>query len=81
MMITGMPMMLRVYFVVELCVCVFVRLPLLKTHPRLVLPVHSLVCLCAFGLALPLAISLFPQNSQVRTPNTLHYVQITIQHA
>ncbi|KAK3554417.1 hypothetical protein QTP70_023047 [Hemibagrus guttatus] len=41
------------------------RLPLLQTHPRLVLPVHSLVCLCAFGLALPLAISLFPQNSQI----------------
>ncbi|XP_036429841.1 sideroflexin-5a isoform X2 [Colossoma macropomum] len=41
------------------------RLPLLQRHPRLVLPVHSLVCLCAFGLALPLAISLFPQNSQI----------------
>ncbi|MCJ8730698.1 hypothetical protein PDJAM_G00187420 [Pangasius djambal] len=41
------------------------RLPLLQTYPRLVLPVHSLVCLCAFSLALPLAISLFPQNSQI----------------
>uniref|UniRef100_A0AAR2JEQ9 Sideroflexin 5b n=1 Tax=Pygocentrus nattereri TaxID=42514 RepID=A0AAR2JEQ9_PYGNA len=41
------------------------RLPLLQRHPRLVLPVHSLVCLCAFGMALPLAISLFPQNSQI----------------
>ncbi|KAI1887378.1 hypothetical protein AGOR_G00189680 [Albula goreensis] len=41
------------------------RLPLLQTHRRLVLPVHSLVCLAAFGLALPLAISLFPQMSQV----------------
>ncbi|KAL6487349.1 hypothetical protein MHYP_G00039750 [Metynnis hypsauchen] len=40
-------------------------LPLLQRHPRLVLPVHSLVCLCAFGLALLLAISLFPQNSQI----------------
>ncbi|KAF7710585.1 sideroflexin-5a isoform X2 [Silurus meridionalis] len=41
------------------------RFPLLQTHPRLVLPIHSLVCLCSFGLALPLAISLFPQNSQI----------------
>ncbi|XP_026997975.1 LOW QUALITY PROTEIN: sideroflexin-5a [Tachysurus fulvidraco] len=41
------------------------RLPLLQAHPHFVLPVHSLVCLCAFGLALPLAISLFPQNCQI----------------
>lgn len=41
------------------------RLPVLQRRPRLVLPVHSLVCLAAFGLALPLAISLFPQMSQV----------------
>ncbi|KAG7235802.1 hypothetical protein INR49_002189 [Caranx melampygus] len=40
-------------------------LPLLQTQRRLVLPVHSLVCLTAFGLALPLAISLFPQMSQI----------------
>ncbi|KAJ1213059.1 hypothetical protein NDU88_000698 [Pleurodeles waltl] len=37
---------------------------LLRSRPRLVLPVHSLVCLAAFGLALPLAISLFPQMSE-----------------
>uniref|UniRef100_A0A665UXR6 Sideroflexin-5-like n=1 Tax=Echeneis naucrates TaxID=173247 RepID=A0A665UXR6_ECHNA len=42
------------------------KLPLLQRQRRLVLPVHSLVCLTAFGLALPLAISLFPQMSQVR---------------
>uniref|UniRef100_A0A671NNH5 Sidoreflexin n=1 Tax=Sinocyclocheilus anshuiensis TaxID=1608454 RepID=A0A671NNH5_9TELE len=41
------------------------RLPLLQKCPRLGLPVHSMVCLCAFGLALPVAISLFPQNSQI----------------
>uniref|UniRef100_A0A3Q4I9B8 Sideroflexin 5a n=1 Tax=Neolamprologus brichardi TaxID=32507 RepID=A0A3Q4I9B8_NEOBR len=41
------------------------KLPLLQRQKRLVLPVHSLVCLAAFGLALPLAISLFPQMSQV----------------
>lgn len=31
----------------------------------MILPVQSLVCLAAFGLALPLAISLFPQMSEV----------------
>uniref|UniRef100_A0A669DCA2 Sidoreflexin n=1 Tax=Oreochromis niloticus TaxID=8128 RepID=A0A669DCA2_ORENI len=41
------------------------KLPLLQRQKRLVLPVHSLVCLAAFSLALPLAISLFPQMSQV----------------
>nr|XP_038963072.1 sideroflexin-5 isoform X3 [Rattus norvegicus] len=39
---------------------------LLQARPRLLLPVHSLVCLAAFGLALPLAISLFPQMSEVQ---------------
>ncbi|XP_073775751.1 sideroflexin-5a isoform X4 [Danio rerio] len=41
------------------------RLPFLQKRPRVTLPVHSMVCLCAFGLALPVAISLFPQNSQI----------------
>uniref|UniRef100_A0A3B5AFJ8 Sidoreflexin n=1 Tax=Stegastes partitus TaxID=144197 RepID=A0A3B5AFJ8_9TELE len=41
------------------------KLPLLQRQRRLVLPVHSLVCLAAFSLALPLAISLFPQMSQI----------------
>ncbi|KAI1883765.1 hypothetical protein AGOR_G00234920 [Albula goreensis] len=41
------------------------KFPLLQTHRRLVLPLHSLVCLVAFGLALPVAISLFPQMSQI----------------
>ncbi|XP_066234094.1 sideroflexin-5 isoform X3 [Saccopteryx leptura] len=40
---------------------------LLQTRPRLLLPVQSLVCLAAFGLALPLAISLFPQMSEIET--------------
>lgn len=39
-------------------------LPLLRRRRGLVLPVHSVACLAAFGLALPLAISLFPQMSQ-----------------
>ncbi|XP_043545528.1 sideroflexin-5-like isoform X2 [Chiloscyllium plagiosum] len=37
---------------------------ILKGHPRLTLPMHSLVCLAAFGFALPVAISLFPQMSE-----------------
>lgn len=53
------------------CGCFYVRLPLLQKRPRLGLPVHSMVCLCAFGLALPVAISLFPQNSQVSTRTRL----------
>lgn len=43
----------------------FRRTALLQARPRLLLPVQSLVCLAAFGLALPLAISLFPQMSEV----------------
>lgn len=41
------------------------RTAFLRSRPRMLLPVQSLVCLAAFGLALPLAISLFPQMSQV----------------
>ncbi|CAH7129945.1 Sfxn5 [Phodopus roborovskii] len=40
---------------------------LLQARPRLLLPVQSFVCLAAFGLALPLAISLFPQMSEIET--------------
>ncbi|KAI4904151.1 hypothetical protein NFI96_013812, partial [Prochilodus magdalenae] len=39
--------------------------PLLQAHRWLRLPVHSLVCLAVFGLSLPLAISLFPQMSEI----------------
>ncbi|CAG5866848.1 unnamed protein product [Menidia menidia] len=48
-----------------LIMTVLEKLPLLQKHRRLVLPVHSLVVLSAFSLALPLAISLFPQMSQI----------------
>ncbi|XP_041930398.1 sideroflexin-5-like [Alosa sapidissima] len=41
------------------------KLPLLQAHRRLMLPIHSFVCLAVFGLSLPLAISLFPQMSQI----------------
>ncbi|XP_053358015.1 sideroflexin-5a [Clarias gariepinus] len=40
-------------------------LALLQTHPRLALPMHGLVCLCTFSLALPLAISLFPRIARL----------------
>nr|XP_028600385.1 sideroflexin-5 isoform X2 [Podarcis muralis] len=40
---------------------------LLRSRPRMALPVQSFVCLAAFGLALPLAISLFPQMSEIET--------------
>uniref|UniRef100_A0AAR2LXH5 Sidoreflexin n=1 Tax=Pygocentrus nattereri TaxID=42514 RepID=A0AAR2LXH5_PYGNA len=40
--------------------------PLLQAHRWLMLPVHSLVCLAVFGLSLPLAISLFPQMSEIQ---------------
>ncbi|XP_052006333.1 sideroflexin-5b [Xyrauchen texanus] len=41
------------------------KLPLMQAHRRVMLPVHSLVCLAVFGLSLPLAISLFPQMSEI----------------
>nr|XP_046262521.1 sideroflexin-5b isoform X1 [Scatophagus argus] len=41
------------------------RLRLLQSNRRLLLPVHSFVCLVTFGLSLPVAISLFPQMSQI----------------
>nr|XP_046163038.1 sideroflexin-5-like isoform X3 [Oncorhynchus gorbuscha] len=41
------------------------KLPLLQMNRRLLLPIHSLVCLATFSLSLPLAISLFPQMSQI----------------
>ncbi|KAG7252559.1 hypothetical protein CRUP_012883, partial [Coryphaenoides rupestris] len=41
------------------------RLRFLQSHRRLLLPIHSLVCLATFSLSLPLAISLFPQMSQI----------------
>ncbi|XP_046556394.1 LOW QUALITY PROTEIN: sideroflexin-5-like [Haliotis rubra] len=39
----------------------------LKKYPRMHLPCNAVVCTAAFGLALPVAIALFPQVSQVNT--------------
>ncbi|XP_047441404.1 sideroflexin-5b [Mugil cephalus] len=41
------------------------RLQFLQSNRRLLLPIHSVVCLVTFGLSLPVAISLFPQMSQI----------------
>ncbi|XP_023148564.1 sideroflexin-5b isoform X2 [Amphiprion ocellaris] len=41
------------------------RLRFLQSNRRLLLPIHSFVCLLTFGLSLPVAISLFPQMSQI----------------
>ncbi|XP_061541878.1 sideroflexin-5b isoform X2 [Phycodurus eques] len=41
------------------------RLRFLQKNRRLMLPIHSVVCLLTFGLSLPVAISLFPQMSQI----------------
>uniref|UniRef100_A0A7N8XQI9 Sideroflexin 5b n=1 Tax=Mastacembelus armatus TaxID=205130 RepID=A0A7N8XQI9_9TELE len=41
------------------------RLRFLQRNRRLLLPIHSIVCLITFGLSLPVAISLFPQMSQI----------------
>lgn len=41
------------------------RLRFLQSNRRLLLPIHSVVCLVTFGLSLPAAISLFPQMSQI----------------
>lgn len=42
------------------------RLRFVQSSRRLLLPIHSVVCLVTFGLSLPVAISLFPQMSQVQ---------------
>ncbi|KAM4543303.1 sideroflexin-5a isoform 1-T1 [Odontesthes bonariensis] len=63
--LTRVVMPMPILLLPPLIMAVVEKLPLLQRHRRLILPVHSLVCLAAFGLALPLAISLFPQMSQI----------------
>ncbi|TNM98963.1 hypothetical protein fugu_013527 [Takifugu bimaculatus] len=41
------------------------RLSFLQRNRRLMLPIHSFVCLLTFSLSLPVAISLFPQMSEI----------------
>ncbi|XP_017288928.1 sideroflexin-5a [Kryptolebias marmoratus] len=63
--LTRVVMPMPIMVLPPMIMAVLEKLPLLQRHRRLVLPVHSLVCLASFGLALPLAISLFPQMSQI----------------
>uniref|UniRef100_A0A3Q2D0W4 Sidoreflexin n=1 Tax=Cyprinodon variegatus TaxID=28743 RepID=A0A3Q2D0W4_CYPVA len=63
--LTRVVMPMPIMVLPPMIMAVLEKLPLLQRRPRLVLPVHSLVCLASFGLALPLAISLFPQMSQI----------------
>jgi hypothetical protein len=37
----------------------------LRSNPRLSIPINALVCMLSFGFALPAAIALFPQNSKM----------------
>lgn len=41
------------------------RTKFMMRRPRLSLPVNAMVCTLAFGVALPFAIALFPQNSKI----------------
>lgn len=43
------------------------RTKFLISRPKLHLPIHAFVVTAAFGLALPVAIALFPQYSQIKT--------------
>ncbi|XP_032403154.1 sideroflexin-5a isoform X3 [Xiphophorus hellerii] len=63
--LTRVVMPMPIMVLPPMVMAVLEKLPLLQRRRRLVLPVHSLVCLAAFGFALPLAISLFPQMSQI----------------
>uniref|UniRef100_A0A7N6AM47 Sidoreflexin n=1 Tax=Anabas testudineus TaxID=64144 RepID=A0A7N6AM47_ANATE len=55
----------HVSLVVFFCLIMRKTFRFLQSHRRLLLPIHSLVCLVTFGLSLPVAISLFPQMSQI----------------
>uniref|UniRef100_A0A3Q3B944 Sidoreflexin n=1 Tax=Kryptolebias marmoratus TaxID=37003 RepID=A0A3Q3B944_KRYMA len=52
-------------FVLPPIIMSYVELRFLQRNRRFLLPIHSLVCLITFGLSLPVAISLFPQMSQI----------------
>ena len=45
--------------------CLHCRTKFLIQNPRIHLPCNAVVCTLAFGLALPVAIALFPQISTV----------------
>ncbi|XP_041371144.1 sideroflexin-5-like isoform X1 [Gigantopelta aegis] len=47
----------------------------LKTYPKMHLPCNALACTAAFGLALPVAIALFPQISEIETEKLEEEIQ------
>uniref|UniRef100_A0A3Q0STG5 Sidoreflexin n=1 Tax=Amphilophus citrinellus TaxID=61819 RepID=A0A3Q0STG5_AMPCI len=51
-------------FVLPPIIMSYLELRFLQSNRKLLLPIHSVVCLVTFGLSLPVAISLFPQMSQ-----------------
>ncbi|KAI7801761.1 sideroflexin-5b [Triplophysa rosa] len=63
--VTRVALPLPIFVLPPIIMAFLEKLPLMQAHRRMMLPVHSLVCLAVFGLSLPLAISLFPQMSQI----------------
>ncbi|XP_051945056.1 sideroflexin-5-like [Xyrauchen texanus] len=63
--LTRVALPLPIFVLPPLIMSFLEKLPLMQAHRRMMLPVHSLVCLAIFGLSLPLAISLFPQMSEI----------------
>ncbi|XP_048584777.1 sideroflexin-5 [Nematostella vectensis] len=57
------------------------RTNFLKARPRLHLPVQAAVCVAVFGLALPLAIAMFPQVSEVFTKDLEPEIQASTKEA
>ncbi|XP_078587395.1 sideroflexin-5-like isoform X1 [Branchiostoma floridae x Branchiostoma japonicum] len=51
----------------------------LQARPRMVIPMHALVCTAAFGFALPIAIALFPQYSEISTSKLEPEIQAATQ--
>ena len=50
------------------------RTKFIMSRPKMILPLNAVVCTLAFGLALPFAIALFPQQSKV---SDLYYITIS----
>jgi len=50
---------------IAVCSCRCCRTRFMRRFPMLNVPVQSAVCIACFGIALPIAIALFPQITQV----------------
>ncbi|CAB3997165.1 sideroflexin-5-like isoform X1 [Paramuricea clavata] len=51
------------------------RTKFLRRNPRFTLPIQAIVCVLSFGIALPFAIALFPQMSQIDVKDTEPEIQ------